>query len=90
MNEKQLYYAYYGCWQQQEELIVKAESLERAEAWAYFQAVELWESWNSGEYDSWDEEVDARESEIHYGAEPYNSSKDDHINTFEANEIFEI
>ena len=87
---KNLYYVYYGCWHQQEELIVFAKSLKDAEQWAYFQAVELWESWNSGEYDNWDEEVDARESEIQYGAEPYNSSKDDHINAFEANEIFEI
>lgn len=88
--EKQLYYAYYGCWHQQEELIVCAESLKKAEQWAYQQAVELWESWNSDEYDNWEEEVDARESEIQYGAEPYNSSKDDHIIAFEDNEIFEI
>ena len=90
MNEKRLYYVYYGCWQQHEELIVCAENLEKAEQWAYYQAVELWESWSSGEYENWDDEVDARESEIQYGAEPYNSSKDDHMTAFENNEIFEI
>ena len=87
---KNLYYVYYGCWQQHEELIVLAKSLKDAEQWAYLQAVELWESWNSDEYENWDEEVDARESEIQYGAKPYNSSKDDHINALEFNEIFEI
>jgi hypothetical protein len=90
MNEKRLYYVYYGCWYQNEELIALAESLKKAEQWAYQQAVELWESWNSDEYEDWEEEVDARESEIQYGAEPYNSTKDDHISAFEDNEIFEI
>ena len=88
--EKKLYYVYYDCWYQNNELIVQAESLEQAEQWAYQQAVELWESWNSDEYDDWEEEVDARESEIRYGAEPYNSSKDVHIVVFKDDEIFEI
>lgn len=90
MSEKRLYYVFYGCWYQHEELIVQAESLEKAEQWAYQQAVDLWESWNSDVYDSWEEEIDARESEIEYSAEPYDSNKDDHIIVFEDNEIFEI
>lgn len=88
--EKRLYFVYYGCWHQQEDLIVKAKSLESAEQWAYYQAVELWESWNSGEYENWDEEVDARESEIDYGAEPYDPAKADHIIAFDEDGIFEI
>ena len=88
--EKQLYFVYYGCWHQQEDLIVKAKSLEAAEQWAYFQAVELWESWNSDEYEDWEEEVDARESEIDYGAEPYDPTDADHIVAFDEDGVFEI
>lgn len=88
--EKQLFYAYYSCHQQSEDLIIKAKSLEEAEGWAYRQAVELWESWNSDDYDDWEEEVDAREFEIDYGAEPYDSAKADHIIAYDEDSIFEI
>ena len=88
--EKQLYFVYYNCWQQDEDLIVEAKSLEAAEQWAYQQAVELWESWNSGEYENWEEEVDAREFEIGYGAEPYDPANADHIIAYDEDGVFEI
>ena len=88
--EKQLYFVYYSCWEQSEDLIIKAKSLEEAEEWAYRQAVELWESWNSDDYDNWEEEVDAREFEIGYIAEPYDPSNADHIIAYDEDGVFEI
>ena len=88
--EKQLYFAHYGCWEQSEDLIIEAKSLEEAETWVYRQAVELWESWNSDDYDDWEEEVNARENEIQYGAEPYDPANTDHIIAYDEDGIFEI
>lgn len=88
--EKKLYYVHYSCWEQSEDLIISAKSLEAAEDWAYQEAKELWESWHSDDYDNWEEEVDARESEIDYGAELYDPSNADHIVAYDEDGVFEI
>lgn len=88
--EKRLYYVSYGCWQQSEDLIISAESLENAQNWAYQEAKDLWESWNSDDYENWEEEVDARENEIEYSAEPYDPNNPDHIIAYDEDGVFEI
>ena len=88
--EKNLYYVYYGCWEQSEDLIISAESLEAAQNWAYQEAKDLWESWHLDDYEDWAEAADARENEIEYNAEPYDPKNPDHIVAYDEDGVFEI
>ena len=98
-----LYFIEYGCTQCTEHLIVEAENAADAENYAYISAQDCWYSYECNMIDPEDypdateEELveienEEMEQDIHYLAEEFDASNEEHIETLheQGNEPFEV